>query len=241
MPTTTRRPRGRPLRLDDPVATTTDGRTITVAERCIAATRMGEYREDVAALAGITKSTLNRWLQIGARTQTAIENGTPAHTFTANDRRLADFSVALYRAEAESRAQDVGTLQRLAEGGLERTVTTTRTFPCQACHGLKKVGDPAVECAACAGTGRQTEITERTETMLPDGATLRWRMEHRFPERWGRSHLSIDLGTGDDDDVRQLFDAEESRALFDSIGAAVREVEAYAAGVADGHEAAAQP
>lgn len=82
--------------------------------------RMGNYVETAAAVAGITKDTLYRWLRKGANAKSGI---------------YKQFSDAVKRAQAEAEARDVGL-----------------------------IGKAAVDQWQAAA----------------------WRLERKFPDRWGR-------------------------------------------------------
>lgn len=82
------------------------------------------------------------------------------------------------------------------------------------------------------GRERLVKRTTRSTESMPDAATLRWRLERRFPNRWGRQERLDDDDLDDDDDefaddpvgtaMRQLDDMRrrqvEGMAALESIG-----------------------
>lgn len=103
--------------------------THEVSETIMAAVRVGNYLETAAALAGISVSTLRKWMRDGARDRKAGNE-------TANAAFSAGVKKALAQAESES-------LQRVDKAS------------------------EIVWQAAC------------------------WRLERRWPDRWGRERVEI--------------------------------------------------
>jgi hypothetical protein len=162
---------GRPPKLDAPLTTRPDGTVVTIADRILASVAAGNYIETAAASAGIHKTSVYEWARVGARVNAALMAGQRRSEFTKHERRCAEFSDALLRAEAEAEAADVTVAAQLAQGGLkQRTVKTVKR--------TKK------DTAGQVLESHETAETTETST-LPDGAMIRWRLAKRHPERWG--------------------------------------------------------
>jgi hypothetical protein len=192
----------RPTRIHDVVARTENGDPITVGDRIIGALRAGNYVETAAAFAGVHKDTIYHWLREGARaiarTEGALAKGEDPPELTENERAWVEFSDAVAQAQAAAEVDDVARLASLARGGLTvETITEKRA-----------VNDQGEEVV--------TERTIRTEETLPDAATLRWRLERRHPDRWGRQHVEV---SGIDGAPIELSIAEKRDALAARLSA----------------------
>lgn len=164
---------GRPSRINEVIGTRTvqhpDGTTttepVTVAERITEALRSGQYVETAAAMAGVHRDSVFSWLRIGANINGAVAAGTRTRrSLTAHEKRCAEFSDAVDEAQRMSEGIDVTRLAQLAAGGVPLTTVVTK-YDAQ---------------------GNVVERTERTEHTLPSAQVLTWRLERRFPHRWGR-------------------------------------------------------
>jgi len=163
-------PGGRPSKITTVVAIDPDGNNITAADRIVQCIRMGGYHETAAATAGVDKTTLYEWLKVGAQaTDLHQRQGVPLSKLTAHQLRCMEFSHAVAEAEALSEMDDVATAAELAAGGRVHKVVTT-----------KRDKD-----------GNVLEAVERTETLQPNAAVLTWRLERRFPDRWGRRRIEV--------------------------------------------------
>lgn len=169
-------PGGRPPKLRQRIATNTDGDPVTVHDRIVSSLAAGNYIETAAALAGVSKQSVYEWLKVGAQASTDVTNRkTTLAKLTQHQRDCIEFSDAVAEAQAQSEVRDVATLAQLARGGT--AVTTKR---------VKK--DAA---------GNVVETVETVETLKPDPHVLTWRLERRFPDRWGRRTLEISGPDGD--------------------------------------------
>lgn len=161
---------GRPPKLQQTIAHTKDGQPVTVHDRIVTSLRAGNYIEASAALAGITKQSVYEWLKIGAQASADLANDRTTLTkLTKHQRDCLAFSDAVAEAQAAAEVRDVATLSKLAEGGA--TVTTVTEKKDQ--------------------TGNVVETTTRTEVAQPSAQVLQWRLERRFPDRWGRRRIEV--------------------------------------------------
>lgn len=159
----TRRKMGRPTKIDQPLDY--GAGTTTVSERILGMLRQGNYLETAAAAAGVHKDTVYEWLKIGAAAATKLHRH---EKLTAHERRCWDFADAVGRAQSQAEVDDVVALDGLAQGRV-RQVTVV------------KVNAEGVEL----------ERSERVELDGPDASVLQWRLERRFPDRWGRKRLEL--------------------------------------------------
>jgi hypothetical protein len=177
---------GRPTKLTalyDTVELENGGRRErTIGEALCDLMRLGNYLETAAAVCGVNAGTVREWVRIGSRALDRLDGGARRRDLTAHERRCADFSAAVGAALSEAQSRDVGRLAVLARGGIPLVRTTERW--------------------ATDGDGQEVlvERTRVTTESLPDGATLRWRLERRFPDQWGRRpEADADLTDGDDE------------------------------------------
>lgn len=160
---------GRPPKLTQVILTDPDGTKITVHDRIVSSLRAGNYIEASAALAGVTKHSVYEWLKIGAQAHTDVSNGRRRLTdLRKHERDCMTFSDAVAEAQAAAEVRDVAQLAQLANGGAKVKVVTT-----------KKVD------------GKVTEVIEREEVLPPNPQVIEWRLERRFPDRWGRRRLEV--------------------------------------------------
>lgn len=173
----------------------TTGTPITVADTIVRAVRAGNYIEAASAMAGVNKDTVYRWLREGARHRLAAEATDDPDTYLnnlgPNDQGYVRFSDAVAQAQAEAEAEDVALLQSLARGGRTLEHRTVKTL-----------------------ADGSTESTVRSEVLPPDAATIRWRLERRFPDRWGRQRLEV---TGAEGGPVELSIDEKRAAVADLL------------------------
>lgn len=154
----------RPSGIDRVLRHDRDGNPITVADHIAQAIAAGNYFEQACQSAGVAKSTAYRWLSTGAKAAQAINKlGPDAVTLTRNDRRCLEFWDAVTEAEARWEVSAVTQLEQLGRGGAQKVTITERVDP----------------------NGQLIEKTIRTETLPPDARVLMWRLERRFPDRYG--------------------------------------------------------
>lgn len=88
--------------------------TPRTADAILHAVERGNHITTACALAGISHTTIYRWLQIAEETDTAIANGEPYDAHTLSHVAFRD-GLAQARAKAEARAVDV--VERSMQGG----------------------------------------------------------------------------------------------------------------------------
>lgn len=197
-------PGGRPTRMNDVLHVTTDGRQVTVRDRILDALNAGNYVETACALAGVHKDTFYGWCKLGAKAAADLhaERRTP-DALTDHEQECMEFSDAVAEAQARSEARDVAQLAELARGGRVTEVVE-----------VKK--DAA---------GRVVETKTRTDVSEPNAAVLQWRLERRFPDRWGRRRLEVTGADGGPVEV-DMTPVDRLKGLLE--------------GVRDRHEAASE-
>lgn len=190
---------GRRSYIDQVLETRPDGTTVTIADRIIQAVRAGNYLETAAAAAGVHIQTIRTWITTGNATLRLLNQGTPASDLPRADLRYAEFAYALARAEAEAESEDVARLQQLARGQARthKEVTT-----------IKRDANGAI-------VEQSTRVED--ETLAPDSAALRWRLEKRHPRRWAGTHR-IEL-TGEEGGPVELTVTEKRAHLLETIEA----------------------
>jgi transposase len=165
--------RGRPSKITDVVAVAKDGREITTSDRIVDAIRSGAYPERAAQAAGVPYKTFYDWLQRGARVNADLIAGKRTEaTCSAFELAAAELSERVAQADAEAEEEHVLLARKLAVGGIEQVSTKNRRL-------VKPDGRVETE-----------DITTKSHT-LPDAAMLRWRMAHRWPERWQGERLEL--------------------------------------------------
>ncbi len=126
----------------------------------VEAIQAGNYIETASAMAGIEKPTLYDWLKRGADERARV-NKSARLRILKDERIYVEFSYAVAAAMGQSEARS---LARIAFAGQNHRVVKHR-------QAVTKDGD-VVDL-----TDTWTEFDWRAEA---------WRMERRFPERWGR-------------------------------------------------------
>ena len=94
---------GRPTKLTQDIQT-------TVCESL----ERGNYLETAAALSGITTATVRNWVRKGTDILKSIEAG---DKITAEELSLADFTLAIQKAQAVGEARHLGTIDEAAQLG----------------------------------------------------------------------------------------------------------------------------
>lgn len=184
-----------------------DGSKMPAVDRIVQLVRAGNYFETACLQAGVPKRTAQLWVKTGVDTRAALEADRKRSTLTAYERQCMAFADALEEAEAEAEAEDVARLQQLGRGGVEQVVITEKVVPIYDEHGNE--------------TGRRVvERTERKERSAPDARVLQWRLERRFPKRWGRrQQIEVSGPEGGaiqiDQDQRVLMLVQQLRQLHD--------------------------
>lgn len=166
-----------PTKIEQVVATreTPNGvRQVRAWERIVEVLAIGGYFEQGCAVAGVPKRTAYDWLRKGADL-TARQAIDPDVVGTETEVIAQQFADAVARAEYEWEARALTTLEQLARGGIEQVVTTTK-------RERNDKGDIV-----------DVETTTRTSRTLPDAKVIQWRLERRFPERYGHK---VDVTSG---------------------------------------------
>lgn len=173
-------------------------------EAIVNAVAVGTHYVDAAILAGIDRSTLYRWLK----------RATAAEHLNTNEqslpqRRALELRDGITRAEAEYRRNAEASIDIAATIG--RTVTT-----------VKEVAGPN-------GTTTTTTSTQ----VLPDWRARAWRLERRWPERYGPNASVEVTGQGGGaiaislEDVISKADAIRARHQSESAGTRQPEADAH--------------
>lgn len=169
-----------PIDLDTPVGTRdVDGAqvNITIQQRIVEHLRVGAYFEEACAAAGVSKVAAYNWQREGARLERDVLSGQLRRSkLTKRQRQLIDFVNAVDEATHTWAVQSHLQLERLARGGMPTEVVTE-----------KYATDPANP----TGPGILIESTTRTSALVPNAAVLMWRLERRFPDRWGRQRVEV--------------------------------------------------
>lgn len=142
------------------VAVRSDDRVMSAGQRILTSLAAGNYIETAAKAAGISVATLREWLAEAAALSTS---GSPTHRLTKTEQALMAFGAAVADADAKWESRMVGYLEALSTGEGERVIVT-------------EVTDQA---------GKITETKRRVEKLLPDAALIRWRLERKYPDRYG--------------------------------------------------------
>lgn len=203
---------GRPSALQR-VVMVEDGRNVTAAEVVVRRLAAGAYREEAALSAGLAKQTFYNWLYRGAQARRTIATGGKVN---AEERSYAQFLDQVDAAEAAAEANAWDTLGRLAQGGLPQQTVREK---------LEVRRNPDGTPMLDENNQPMMVVVERVRTVsqtLPSVQALTWRMERRWPERYG---------------PRRAQELPEPEANPEDMGARAAQladgIEAYLQGVAD--------
>lgn len=191
---------GRPTRLDEiHEYNPQTGAPITVGDAIIRYVRGGNYLETACNLVQVDNVVMRGWLREGARAHRQVLEGTAPSRLRKAQRLARNFSLSIRSALAEAEARDLQLLARLALGGIPQTTTTEKVEARRNAAGniiRGPDGEPIYDV---------TERSVKTTQTLPDRQAIQWRMERRFPNRWGRhDRIDIDLNGGADLDELDL-------------------------------------
>ncbi len=162
-----------------------------IQDTIVTAVRHGNYLETAAALAGIHRDTLYTWIRKGVTAKT--------------EDKFKAFSDMLSRAMAQSETEAVAAIN---EAGMGHPVTRYRT----AKKPLIENGRPVLD-----DDGKPVYIEEIIEesTVETDWRALAWRLERRFPRRWGRrEYLETSIT---EKPVEEMTDAEIDAELTEIL------------------------
>lgn len=179
---------GRPSALDRVIARNDNDEPITAEERILEDLQNGAYVETACANVGIHKDTYYGWRKIAAKVRATHDGRIPTRGLTAHERRCCTFSDAVAAAEASFERDALARLASAARGGNVKTKTVIKRGP------------------PVAGTGEAgpvLETTTTTERLPPDASVDEWRLERKYPRKYGRR---VEL-VGDDE--RPIFSIEE--------------------------------
>lgn len=139
--------------------------TQELIEQIASTVRAGIYLETAAACAGISKDTLFRWLRRGARERKRIETSPRARP-KKSEALYCAFSEAIARALAEAEATALALIDSAAAGAVVVLIKE-----------IWKEGELA-----------GFEICRKQ--LPPQWQAAAWRLERRFPQRWGKRKLA---------------------------------------------------
>ncbi len=178
----TKRRAGRPIKLDQRI---TEDRT--VADMIVMALRNGSPIRPAAAAAGVSPTTLQRYLREGARAQariTAAEGaGLDPPDLTDDERLMADFSTRAAQAQAQWEVEAASTIERVGRGGIPLREVRTR----QERRNVGTDDNPKWEMVVVEQTVVESES-------LPDARVMLQRLAQRFPDRYSPTrgqHLTV--------------------------------------------------
>jgi len=128
-----------------------------------------------AHYAGVTPSTLYRWIKLGK------ERLRGAHH---------DFVRSLLQAEAKGVAANLAMIKRAAQG---IPAQPDREEPCDSCSstGQNALGKT---CRACGGAG--TQKVRGLKGVPPDAKAAQWMLERRHREAYGKSVTELQITDG---------------------------------------------
>lgn len=198
-------PGGRPSLIDKIIGYTDDKppKPITVADVIVSALRAGSYFEPACNAAGITSETGWSWRRTAGQIKIRA-GGEPITTLnpppTPFELRCVAFADAVAEGESAWEVNALATLERCARGGLPMGRTVEKRD----------------------AQGNLTEMVTTTEFSLPDVRVLMWRLERRFPKRYGRR---VEV-TGEDGGPLVMSVDERTEQLASTL-------EAYLQGQAD--------
>lgn len=190
---------GRPSNLTTVIGYTEEGDPITVGNRIVNALRAGAYFEQACSAAAVHKETAYGWLRIAGKARIRARGDLDSidDTLTDHERACLTFSDSVAEAESSWEVGALALLERLARGGIAQVKTVVKVDT----------------------KGKVLETTTTTEHSLPSAQVLEWRLERRFPQRYGR-RISIE------DDRESMSEEEREEAVLDVF-------DAYLQGVTD--------
>jgi hypothetical protein len=176
-----------------PLGTRDDGTPIMVGDRVAEAVRLGASLADGALRAGVSAPQLHTWVRSGNRLASALETGAlRQRDLNAQQRAEVALAATVEQAASEGKLLLLGLLERLSRGAEVRTITER-----------------------IDAQGNVVERYERTEHHAPDAATIRWRLERRWPDEWAaRQRLEV---TGADGAPLQVDVATRAAELAEAL------------------------
>lgn len=168
-----RRGVGAPTKLTQRV----DDRGTTVADAIVARISQTGIAAEAASTVGVNRSTFHGWVRDGRRIAIKMLDGD--YKPTPSERRLAAFANAVVEAEDTWHMRTLARLEQIGQGGIHVETVTETVEAIRDDDGalvLDDAGQPRYRTV-----GRQV----KTSTLGPDAATLRWRLERKFPHLYG--------------------------------------------------------
>lgn len=144
-------------------------------EIIIEAISSGNYQETAAALAGIEERTFYNWMKRGENEAKRLEQN-PRLRPQQSEKIYLQFFQAVKKALASSEARDIAVVDQAAQGGVlvAKKTVTKRTE---------------------SKNGAVTETTIEEESYLPpQWQAAAWRLERKFPDKFGKkdkSHVEL--------------------------------------------------
>lgn len=195
---------GRPSALDRVIGRNNDDEPITAEERILDDLRNGAYIETACANVGIHKDTYYGWRKIAAKIRAAHDGRVPTRGLTAHEKRCVAFSDSVDESEASFERDALERLGLAARGGAVKTKTVIKRGP----------PNPAI----AGDAGAVLETTTTTERLPPDASVDEWRLERKFPQKYGRRVEVVG-----DDGGPVLFSLEErTEMVADQLEAFLR-------------------
>jgi hypothetical protein len=158
----------RPVR--NPQTGSVEQRPMSAMDIIEEAIRAGAFLHDAAARVGVTVETLRDWRKQGVNALRQVAQGTRRRSdLSRRVRQYAELAHRMDKAEADARLLMLGTMTRVAQGGIVATETVTKVDP--------------------SGNVLET-VTKRSET-LPDSKAAAWMLQHRWPGDFhGRTEIT---------------------------------------------------
>lgn len=166
----------------DVIAVRGDGAEVTVQDRVTETLKVGLFLHDAAARIGIGQDTLRRWITEGTRLSRDILSGRRTNAdLDMEERNRIGFAQAVAEAEAEGKMILMGLAHRLSVGGMQvEEITVTEHEP------IEPIFDQDGHIVLSGRPGHR-DVRTTTKTTLPDPTMIRWRLERRWPEDFGRA------------------------------------------------------
>jgi transposase-like protein len=147
---------------------------VSYMDRIIEAISLGGFIHDAAARVGVSVETLRDWRRQGVKALADVAQGTKrASHLSRKVRQYAELATRMERAEAEARLRLLGLGQQMAQGGMRRTETTTKTIEAQ---------------------GGQPTLVERTTREIeepPSTQMITWLLARRWPADYGTARTEL--------------------------------------------------